>query len=230
MTDVSTLDVGAAYRGLRRRLTTILENIEPAQWEIRLPHCPDWTVRETLAHLSGVVDDGINGNMEGVATEAWTAAQVNKRVDWSGPRILEEWNMYAPFVEERATQQGLALSQLLFDAATHEHDLRHALGRTGARDSDALWIAASFLARRLPQQLAEAQCQPICFVVDGQTLHDPGNNVSLTLRTSVFDFVRACGSRRSLRQIRALHWSSDPSPILKYMLPFAPPCEDIDEG
>ena len=121
------VDVGAAYRELRERVTAFVDDLTDDQWEQPVPHCPQWSVRQTLAHLTGVIDDAIHQNMEGVTTPAWTQAQVDKRGERTGPEIVEEWNTTAPFVEAVATERGMGLSQLLFDAATHEHDLRHVL-------------------------------------------------------------------------------------------------------
>ncbi len=228
MNTSESVDVGAAYREIRQRLNSVLANISKEQWESKVPHCPAWTVRETLAHLAGVVDDGINGNMVGVATEPWTQAQVDKRADKTGIELLEEWNTWAPFVEARATEVGMAMSQLLFDAVTHEHDLRFAVGEPGGRDSTALWIAARFLAGRLPNSLVERNLPSITFIVDDETLHDGGAG-ALTLRATTFDFVRSCGSRRSLEQFLALNWSADATDVVAHLMPFAPPTTNLVE-
>jgi uncharacterized protein (TIGR03083 family) len=228
MTDLSTVDVGAAYRQTRERITSLLENATVEQWEKTVPHCPEWTVRQTIAHLSGVVDDALNNNMEGVTTEPWTQAQIDKRADISGEAILEEWNTYGPFVDDRATQLGMKLSRLLFDTVTHEHDIRYALGQPGGRDGDALQIAAGFLAPEIAGHVGKKELGPITFVVNGETLHDGGPD-AVVLSTTLFDFVRSLGSRRSINQIRALNWSRDPGAIVEHLFPFSPPTIDIPE-
>ncbi len=228
MVDPASLDVGAAYRSLRGRVTEILSNISAERWEQSVPHCPAWTIRETLAHLAGVVDDGIHGNMTGVATDAWTQAQVDKRADLSGLEILEEWNTYAPFVEARASEKGLALSQLLFDAVTHEHDLCFAVDVVGARDSDALAVGAHFLAIAVPKRLLDRGLPGVTLNVGGRVLHDAGVE-ALTVTASKFDFVRSFGSRRTLNQVRELQWSAPPDGVFEHMMPFAPPAQHLAE-
>jgi uncharacterized protein (TIGR03083 family) len=236
--DYSRIDVGVAYRDTRNRIIDVVSGCSPEQWEQLVPHCPDWTVRQTLAHLAGVADDGINGNMEGVTTEPWTAAQVDKRALVSGPDIIEEWKFSGPFVDARATELGLGLAQLLFDTVAHEHDLRSALGKPGARDTDGLLVALAFANRVLPPRAAEAGINLQVLIDDprgtGGTLHAVPTIASanalrpLLLRTTLFDFVRLSGSRRSLSQIHAMDWSDDPTPLLS-MLPFALPVEPIHE-
>lgn len=202
---LAAIDVGQAYRDLRERVTALLAGRGAEDWERIVPHCPEWTVRQTLAHMAGVVDDAINQNMVGVATPAWTQAHLDKRIGRTGPDILDEWNTYAPFVEAVASQRGMALSQLLFDAVTHEHDLRHALGRPGARDSTAVAVGLGFVVSRLVGQPGGG---PARIVVDGSEFIGDAAANKPQLSASAFDIIRSFGSRRSREQVEALDWSS----------------------
>jgi uncharacterized protein (TIGR03083 family) len=224
---ILSIDVGAAYRGVRERIVELTMSLSEREWEKPVPHCPDWTVRQTVAHLAGIVDDALNDNMSGVATDAWTAVQVAKRADMAGPEIMAEWTTYAPFVDARATEVGLGLAQLLFDAVNHEHDLRHALGRPGARDSDALWVAAHFVSANITTRCVAAGLEPIRLIVDDEPLTGPYDS---EFRATVFEIVRAACSRRSLNQIAALDWrGSVTDEHLRLFSLFVPPSADIIE-
>ncbi len=215
------------YRGVRERIVEMTEHLSDREWEKPVPHCPDWTVRQTVAHLAGIVDDALNGNMTGVATDPWTAVQVAKRAGMAGPEIIREWTTYAPFVDAHATEAGLGLAQLLFDASNHEHDLRHALGRPEARDSDALWVAAHFVSANINKRYLAAGVEPIRLIVDGELLTGA---YGIELRASVFETVRAASSRRSLSQVAALDWSgSVTQEHFRLFNPFVPPSADIIE-
>jgi uncharacterized protein (TIGR03083 family) len=227
--DIGTPDVGEVYCELRARINELCTGLSAQEWERITPHCPDWTVRETLAHLAGVVDDGINGNLEGVATDKWTAAQIAKRADKSGEEILEEWNTWAPFVEDRATHVGLGFAQMVFDAVTHEHDLRVALGKPGARDSEALRIGLTFFQARLPASAEKAGVLCPQIIVDGTPLFANPASGALTFTGSLFDVVRSIGSRRTLDEIASLNWSADPRAVMSALLPFAPPATALVE-
>src|SRR5262249_57966144 len=67
--------------------------------ERNAPAAPEWRVRDIVAHLSGVTADINAGNLDGVATDAWTARQVDTRREWSIERLLEEWGTEAAKVE-----------------------------------------------------------------------------------------------------------------------------------
>ncbi len=208
---LAAIDVGLAYRDLRERVTTLLAGLEADDWDRIVPHCPDWTVRQTLAHMSGVIDDAINQNMNGVATAPWTQAHLDKRAGRSGPEIIDEWTTNARFVEAVATKRGMAHSQLLFDAATHEHDLRHALGVPGARDSTAVAVGLGFVVGVLA---GRAGGTPVRVIVDDAELTGNAATTTPTLTASAFDVIRSFGSRRSRDQVEALDWSSsDPSTL-----------------
>jgi uncharacterized protein (TIGR03083 family) len=212
------IDVGGAYRGVRERITAMLSPIDPSAWEQLVPHCPEWTIRQTLAHLVGVVDDAVNGNLAGAGTDEWTKIQVDKRADISGPQLLEDWNTFAPFVEERFTKIGLAGAQGVFDVVTHEHDLRFAFNQPGARDSDAVWVGIAFIQNRMSAKIA------LEMVLDEIEVPCPDVTPMLTLESTPFDALRTFSSRRTETEIRALKWSADPVAVLANV-PFALPNE-----
>ncbi len=224
--DYTTIDVGAAYRELRLRVLTLVAALSPDEWERDVPHCSEWTVRQTLAHLAGIVDDGINNNMVGVTTPTWTAAQVAKRADHTGPQIAEEWATYAPFVEARATERGMAMAQMLFDAYTHEHDLRHALGQPGDRDSTASIVSLGFIASRAATREGG---YPVQVNVGGVDLIDGCPIDAPKLTASAFDVIRSIGSRRSRDQVEALEWSTAPGAALDSVPAFGYPATAIAE-
>ncbi len=234
MSVFSTIDVGAAYRDLRGRITLLLADRTESDWEMIVPHSPEWTIRQTVSHLSGIVDDALNGNMAGVATDPWTAAHVAKREGISGPSILEEWNTYAPFVDARATDVGLQLAQLLFDATSHEQDIRFALQVPGGRDATSMMVATYFMAKNVSEKAAGLGVGIGLFIDEVDVVAEingdrDSEGADLTLRASAFDFVRSFGSRRTIPQILALDWTGDPTALLEKVLPFQVPAADFVE-
>jgi hypothetical protein len=60
--------------------------------------------------------------------------------------VLDEWNEAAEQVEPLAPYfPGRVGRQWVLDLTTHEHDLRHALGTPGARESEGVDISAEFV-------------------------------------------------------------------------------------
>ena len=68
----------AAYRGVRERTTAMIKHAPADALEATAPATPKWRVRDVLAHLVGVTVDVAEGRIDGVATDPWTAAQVDR--------------------------------------------------------------------------------------------------------------------------------------------------------
>ena len=228
------MEATEAYRATRDRITALLRGVDPAVADRRVPACPRWTVREVAAHLAGVCDDMLEGRLDGVATDGWTAAQVEARADRSLDEILDEWAEVGPRVEERFGEGGVH-PQMLFDEVTHEHDVRGALDQPGARDDAVVTIALSFVGRAFPGALRGAGAPPLAFRFGGEELvlagDELGPSAQATLTATAFDLVRSCSGRRTLDQIAALDWGgADPAPWLPAFTwgPFTVPATPVE--
>ena len=138
------MDSVEAYSNARRRITDLLRAHGDAGAKQRVASCPNWTVREVASHLVGVTADALAGNLQDAGTDPWTEAQVDKRRGLSLEQILAEWDETGPQLEKAIAGAGSAANQLVFDTATHEHDIRHALDAPGAQDADSTHIALDF--------------------------------------------------------------------------------------
>jgi uncharacterized protein (TIGR03083 family) len=199
-------EVGAAYRGVRTRVTELVGAADAAALRRVAPATPDWSVHEVLAHLVGVATDIVSGNLEGVGTDPWAHAQVERSRTRSGPELLAEWAEHGPAVEEMAAQFGRAAGQLLADATTHEHDVRGALGVAGARDSDAVVLSVTFLGQSLSEQLDANGSGALVVQHEGSTDQLGTGEPVASLRIDDFELVRALTGRRCLEQIVAYDW------------------------
>jgi uncharacterized protein (TIGR03083 family) len=194
-----------------------------------VPACPDWTVRDVLAHLSGGIADALAGRMEGAGTNPWTAAQVEARKDWSVAAILDEWNTNAPQVEPFMDAAGEIGRQGVADVATHEHDLRGVLGLPGARDSDAILIGLGFGAQQL---IASASARGISLRVQSTEGHAFGaEDPSVTLVGDNFELFRSIHGRRSVEQLKEMKWEGDHEEVIPafWWLGLHPAAVAIDE-
>jgi uncharacterized protein (TIGR03083 family) len=175
-------DYESTYRELRLRVTELLCDRPDDVLEQVAPATPEWRVRDIVAHLGGVCDDIAHGNMNGVATDRWTQAQVDKRRGWPFDQVLDDWSEHASVVEPMLNGIGQPIGQMVFDAWTHEQDVRGALGEPGARDGAAADIAWEW------------------FVTTNGSV---GERVA-TVRASRYELLRAITGRRSRAQVRAL--------------------------
>jgi uncharacterized protein (TIGR03083 family) len=194
-----------------------------------VPTCPAWSLHDVVAHVAGVVDDALAGRLDGVATEPWTAAQVDARRGRPVADIVAEWNAAAPAFEGILDQIGPSGRQAVLDVVTHEHDIRCALGAAGHRDSDAVAIGLTFVGPRFVEVAAE---NGLAVGVEATTGARWGaEDAPLVLSGSPFELVRALTGRRSVDQLRALDWRGDCEPALGAFTygPFHPAAQPIEE-
>jgi len=218
-------DYAGTYREVRVRVTELLRDRSDAEVDQIVPGTPEWRVRDVVAHLGGVCDDISNANLAGVATNAWTQAQVEKRRDWEFPRVLDGWTEHARAVEPMLNDIGQPIGQMIFDAWTHEQDIRGALGEPGGRDSAALDIAFTWLSEANVSDGAALE-----LVTDAGTFVVGSGAPVRTLRASRYEFLRAVTGRRSREQIGALECDGRPlDEILFDNAVFSPAARDIIE-
>jgi hypothetical protein len=162
-------DIAAAYAGCRARISALAAGLDEQQAGARVPACPAWAVKDVVAHLTGICADVLAGNIDGVATDPWTAAQVAARRDTPLARTVAEWSELGPQVEALVPAFPLdAARQMLADIVTHEHDVRGALHEPGARDSDAVAIGIHFVAHNFLAAGAHADLPPLRIRADGR--------------------------------------------------------------
>lgn len=211
----TTEDLGTAYRDIRRRITELV-TAPGVDQTTRVPATPEWTVKDVVAHLTGVCADILAGNLEGVTTEPWTQAQVDARASKSLDECIEEWARASaeiePIIEIFPGRSG---PHFVMDAVTHEHDLRNALGVPGERDSATTTLALEFAVGSWLHHGVKAAGLPPLAVEAGDKRWSAGQGDATTvLRCEPFELMRAVTGRRSIAQIRSMDWSGDPEPYL----------------
>ena len=167
--------------------------------------------------MVGVSDDVVNGRLDGIASDAWTAAQVERRRDIPIAEILADWEQWGPQFEQLlASGPPEMTGQALYDAATHEHDLRHAIGRPGARDSTAMQAGWAWLVETRTHSGAPA----IRFVTErGDDVAGVGDPRA-TVRAPYFELFRATTGRRTAAEISSFAWEPGPNIEMIVAAPF----------
>jgi hypothetical protein len=199
--------------------------LEPDDWITPVPCTPAWTVRDVLSHVSGIPDDALAGRMAGAPGEAWTAAQVERNRDAGVEQLLSRWSQQASAFAEVIEQMGEGRPPI--DCHSHEHDIRHALGRPGAR-SNAIIDTASFAS-------VDAPVRVVIEFVDGSivTTGDATSASTVTLRGATrFELFRSRLGRRSRQQVRDAAWAgadADIEAVLDRWFSFGPSPSPIDE-
>ncbi len=222
--------LGEEYRRGRERLSALLAGEPPDAWDRPVRACPGWTVRGVVGHLVGTVEDALAGRISGPPTEDLTALQVARHAEAVGPDLLDRWAELAPPFEEVVTAG--AIWPAVLDVVSHEHDVRLALDRPGARTDPVVPAAAVALV----EALAAPWNLELDLIVGGGD--DAGGTVrsasvdgpTYRLRTTAFEVLRLRLGRRSGAEVRALDWDPIPPPDLTPLFVFGPRPTPLREG
>jgi uncharacterized protein (TIGR03083 family) len=207
----------SAYCDVRGRLAELVADVGDEDGATTVvPGCPAWSVTDTVAHLTGVCIDIVDGNLEGVGTAQWADRQVARFSSLGLARLLARWAEVGPVVETLAAMfPRAAASQFVFDATLHEQDIRGALNRPGARDADGIAVALGFVEDAL-DWFVRSNALPTLRVVSPEWSTIAGDGEpSVTVEGSRFELFRTFGGRRSTEQFLGLSWSGDPIPFLR---------------
>jgi hypothetical protein len=209
---LSTEQVCEAYTEMRARVTELMASLTLEQAQTVVPHCPQWTVKDCFAHMIGVPEDVINGQMDGVATDAWTDRQVQRHAQDSVADLLSIWETNAPTFAKILPQiPQPVLSQFMFDQTNHEHDIRAALKLSGARNTLAVAVAEGFIRNSLAQH------------------GDPAIALIADHKLTGFEFLRTLSGRRSRAQILLNGFDLELVQKFIHGLPFDIPESDVSD-
>ena len=238
-----TADAAAAYRLVHERVDALLRGRAEVA-ELTLPACPAWTIRKTVAHLAGVAQDIVALNVAEKGADSWTRAQVDRLGGHGVDELLDVWcQLIDPVTTTLALAPEASACQLVFDALTHEHDIRGALGEPGCCTGDlAFEVAMGFVTTMgdlFARQVRLPTLRLTTPTIGSVRLGDPDTAAGqVALTVSDFEALRSFGGRRSIRQLLALPWRGDPTDLLPAftdMLPgfsndgMRPPNDDLIE-
>jgi uncharacterized protein (TIGR03083 family) len=224
------MDAAAHYADTRTRITELVADLPAGAIDTIAPATPLWRVRDIVSHLSGACADILDGNLDGVATDAWTAAQVDARRDLPFEQIIDEWVTLGPQVEAMMEAfPPLAATMFVTDAVTHEHDVRGAIDRPGARDSAALDFALQRMVAGLGERLDEAGAPALRLVAGNQEWVVGTGEPAATLSADGYEILRARTGRRSASQISSFAWEGDPATYVDLLPVFPARATDLIE-
>ena len=223
------MTVAELYREGRQRLLALAGELTEDDAAVSVPTCPEWTVKDVYAHQAGVPTDIIDGRLEGLATDKWTARQVVARRDRSLATIVAELAEAGAQLDALLAAAGDAVDhRLVIDQWTHEQDIRGALRRPGSRDAAAVSFAVATMVGRFGRAWPTLGLAPVRVVgSSGEWILGEGEVVA-TMRASDFELVRVLVGRRSRTQAMSL-WEGDGEPYVDHLVAFQFSPIDIEE-
>lgn len=209
-----------AYHVLYRQSQgRILSLVNSANAELPVEACPGWTVRNTIAHLLGVLRDLAGGKIADASSDTWSDNHIARAGDRSVSDLAAEWHVIAN------TNPGVFQSLgpvLVADLVTHEFDIKQAIGNSQGRDDQVVRTVALFYLNALDGAWREDGVPPLRILTETNTLDIGGENPETSVEMSWFEIGRIVSGRRSREQVKALAWSGDPEPWLEHLFVFGP--------
>ncbi|MEX1281016.1 MAG: maleylpyruvate isomerase family mycothiol-dependent enzyme [Acidimicrobiia bacterium] len=242
--------VAGSYRSVQARIADLVSTADPS---VVVPAAPRWTIRDLVAHLTGLAADVVEGKLDGYGGDPWTERQVADRAAMSIDDLLIEWDELTGELDsilEHPTSAGLGATfetealgpqpvetlpgAVLGDAVIHEQDLRGALGDRNARTSAELVGALDAMIRGLRRGFPRAGLPTLRVVATdvGMEWLMGLDAPAAELRGSAFELFRTVSGRRTRGEIAALGWTGDPTPFVDHLVwPFfTPPAESLGES
>ena len=220
-------DTFDAYAQVRARFEELIRAADPDDLVRVVPACPEWRVRDLLAHVVSMPAAIGAGRAPRGEINGWLAELIAERNEQPVDVLLDEWNELDDVL--RALLSGPA--GLLFpDLAVHEHDLRGALGRPDhkALPVDEL-MPRTMAAFRHP--LRDAGLGAIEVRSGASSWRTSDDPVGWTLLVDPWEAVRALGSRRTVEELRALPSEGDCEPYIEILDEHLPlPIQSLGES
>lgn len=222
------------YGESRTRITGLLAGADRQVASTLIPACPDWTVHALCSHVTGIAADLVARRNPGPNVQAWVDAQIAERADRPLADVLAEWDDVGPSFEALIERLPAAFGGLLYDVIAHEHDLRHAIGRPGARDSAGVLLGMETQRVLFAGDLGKQGLPAVRLAADGHEFVAGDGAVELELDLDdrpdgVFELFRLVGSRRSREQLLAYEWRGDVERFLPALTHMPLPEHDLVE-
>ena len=219
------------YAACRARVRALLADCDDRVAARVVPTCPDWTVRNLCAHLTGVAAALVARDNPAGDVQVWVDRLVAERAGRSVSTILDEWDDVGPAFEALMRARPASFGALTYDAVAHEHDLRGALGRPGDRTSDGVEASVEILVAMVRRDLAATGPVPgtIRLRSGARSWVIGRGEPEVGIDASMWELMRLLGSRRSRRQVLAAGWVGDIEPFLPAIAHLPLPEHDIDE-
>lgn len=214
-----------AYHAARESLTRLLEQ-HPDSSSLPLPACPDWTVRDTVAHLVDICRLAQGWLVDGPAPLPGPDA---------GPGfhdLLAEWAERGQAAEALLVDTVQFTGPLILDVYSHELDIRRVLEVPPPDDHPAAPRAMKTAVGGFTGSVHAHGLPALRIEVPGASWVVGAGEPVVTVRGHRHDLYRSLTGRRSLEQIAALSWSASPAmwlPAFEWG-PFQPPLKATEDA
>lgn len=211
------MEAAEAYRSGKSAVIGLVRDADP---DVRVPSCPSWTVKDLLAHLVGLAEDVATGNVDGYATEPWTADQVGRGADRSVDELIEAWDPWTDrLIALFPDLPGAIHSAVVVDIVEHEQDLHEALRQSDTARHGRVEVALASLIGGLRGVHARSGLPAYRIeATDWRSWNIGTDEPAGALRAHSNLLLRALAGRRPRTEVAAMDWTMDPEPFLDHFL------------
>jgi uncharacterized protein (TIGR03083 family) len=234
-------DLAAAYEETRRNMIDLVRSLSPDEQAARVPACPDWNVKQLIAHVTSIASAIAQGRIPAdlnlvafwdadvaVRREEFVDTGLSERDERSLDEIIKEWEETAPLLESmmRGEQPWPGETPpfpewiVLTDLSVHHHDLRGAIGRAGDRDSLATGLGLRSYVEGMRFRVAHEGLPTLRIRAGSREWVIGDGEPAATVTADPFELARAASGRRAWEQVRALDWDGDPEPFKALFYPY----------
>ena len=207
-------DLSEGYHTTRQRISELAADLSADDLTLPVPACPEWTVHDLLAHVVGIPEAIASGSFPSGDQQAWLDGLLKERRDVPVPELLDRWAACAAATSGVVDGGG---SLMLIDLVSHEHDLRGAVGQTGARGAPEVRAIVQLMLELFAPAISDAGLG--AFVVDSGEVRWASQFVrpGCTIRVDPWEATRVLMSRRTADEIRALPITGDVEPYIELL-------------
>ena len=233
-------EIAEVYEITRKELASFVSSLPEDDLERPVPATPTWSIRDVIAHHSGVVEDVASGDFpreffvaigseQGVTTlNDWTDRQVRDRRERPMQDLLDGWEKatasIAPMLRGDVPWPGDVLPfagyVLMTDLAVHQQDIYGALDLVKDRDEAPIGIGFGVYRAGVDLRMKEAGSPALRLVTEHKDVVVGDGDPAATVRGPRYELFRALSGRRSPEQLRAYEWEGDPEPFLEFFYPY----------
>lgn len=217
------------YAELRTEMISLTRSLTVEETDLKVPQSPDWSIRDVVAHVVGIVDDILSDNLAAIGTDEWTAIQVGTRADKTLNEICDEWSGLAPRFGALGDANPVMPMRAGADLITHYHDIVQALGRQADRDTAAVRMGLERYGPFFCERAGNAGLPVVRVMAAEQVWQSGDSEPAAVLTGSAFDLLRAFSGRRSAAQILSMNWVGNAEPYVSVASPYGLPAEDVEE-
>lgn len=199
------------YAASRDILIEQLRTLTAEQATTTVATCPDWSVKDVVGHLSGLVAEKLDGVPPPLGSDESTARQVADRSSMSLEEVCAEWQSNAAAFAAYGEGDSDFVEALIADLVIHYHDIAETLALDIQEDDEAVTFAAN---RYLASLLGRTSEAGIGVSIQFSDFGAEGDDATLKLTTTPYAFLRSLTGRRSRSEVEAMNWSADPTHLL----------------